>query len=119
MNRLTIGVLGSTLLLAATMAAQQGQTFTGEIMDSPCAAVGSHEKMVKKAKIEAEDKKECTLACVKMGGKFVLYDAATKTAYQLDDQKKPEAFAGANVRVTGRLDRTNNTIHVTDIKPVV
>ena len=119
MSRLTIGVVGSALVLAATAAAQQGQTFTGEIMDSPCAAVGSHAKMVKKDKIDAEDKKECTLACVKMGGKFVLYDAATKTVYQLDDQEKPEAFAGADVRVTGKLDRANNTIHVTDIKPVV
>jgi hypothetical protein len=52
-----------------------------------------------------------------MGGKFVLFNAAQKSVHQLDDQKKPEQFAGATVTVTGRLDRANNTIHVADIKP--
>jgi len=117
MRKLAIGALATTTLLAVSLAAQQGQTFSGEIMDSPCAAMASHEKMVQKATIGTEDKKKCTLDCVKMGGKFVLYSAANKTVYQLDDQKKPETFAGAVVRVTGTLDRTNNTIHVTDIKP--
>jgi len=28
-----------------------------------------------------EHAKDCTLACVKSGAKFVLYDAAAKTAY--------------------------------------
>jgi hypothetical protein len=69
--------------------------------------------MVQKERIGTEDKKQCTLACIKMSGKFVLYNTANKTVYQLDDQKKPEPFAGANVTVTG----TFNTIHVTDIKP--
>ena len=117
MKKLAIGLSGSLALLAVSLAAQQGQTFTGEIMDSQCAMMGSHEKMVQKERIGTEDKKQCTLACIKMGGKFVLYNAANKTVYQLDDQKKPEPFAGANVSVTGTLDRTNNTIHVTDIKP--
>ena len=117
MKRVAIGLSGSLALLAVSLAAQQGQTFTGEIMDSQCAMMGSHEKMVQKERIGTEDKKQCTLACIKMSGKFVLYNAANKTVYQLDDQKKPEPFAGANVSVTGTLDRTNNTIHVTDIKP--
>ena len=118
MRKLALGLSGSLALLAVSLAAQQSQTFTGEIMDGPCAMMGSHEKMVQKATIAAEDKKRCTLDCVqKMNGKFVLYNAANKTVYQLDDQKKPEPFAGANVTVTGTLDRANNTIHVTDIKP--
>jgi hypothetical protein len=34
----------------------------------------------------------------------------------LDDQNKAKQFAGKNVKVTGTLDATNNTIHVTDIQ---
>jgi hypothetical protein len=36
--------------------------------------------------------------------------------YQLDDQKKPQSFAGQKVQVTGTLDNATKTIHVTDIK---
>ena len=53
---------------------------------------------------------------MKNGGKFVLYDPDTKTTYQLDDQKKPEQFAGEKVKVTGKYDSATKTIHVTDIK---
>jgi hypothetical protein len=116
-KKMAIGVSGCLVLLASGMAAQRGRTFTGEIMDSPCAAMASHEKMVQKNPISAEEKKQGTLDCVKAGGKFVLYNAASKTVYQLDDQKSPEAFAGTNVIITGTIDERNGTIHVTDIKP--
>jgi hypothetical protein len=58
----------------------------------------------------------CTKNCVKMGGKYVLFDAASKTTYELDDQSKPESFAGQKVKVSGTLDKATKTIHVTDIK---
>ena len=59
--------------------------------------------------------KDCTLGCVKGGAKFVLYDGVK--AYDLDDQTKPEAFAGQKVRVTGGgWDAGTNMIHVEDIK---
>jgi len=60
-------------------------------------------------------KEMCTKNCIKMGGKYVLYDSAAKKIYQLDDQTKPEQFAGKNVKVTGTL--SNDTIHVTNIEP--
>ena len=116
MKRLAIGIMGSMALLAVSVAAQREQTLVGEIMDSQCAMMGSHEKMVQKERIAVEDKKQCTLTCVKGGGKFVLYDAAAKTVYLLDDQKRPEQFAGAKVTVMGSYDKTKNTIHVTGIK---
>jgi hypothetical protein len=98
----------------ASYAAAQGKTYTGEIMDSACAAMGSHEAMTKNnPKMTAKD---CTVACVQHGAKYVLFDANTKTVYQLDDQKRPERFAGAKVAVTGTLDEGTKTIHVTDMK---
>jgi len=96
----------------------KGKTFSGEIMDSQCAAMGSHEKMLKKEGMAPNDpmaKKMCTEACVKMGGKYVLFNSKTKTVYDLDDQEKPKAFAGGQVKVRGTLDRKTKTIHLTDI----
>ena len=106
--------LAVTMLMFVSMSFAATKTYTGEIMDSACAAMGSHEAMMKShPNMTAKD---CTLACVKNGAKFVLYNAATKTVYQLDDQKKPEQFAGAKVAVTGTLDDSTKTIHVTRIK---
>ena len=61
-------------------------------------------------------KKMCTQNCVKMGGKYVLFDSANKRVYQLDDQTKPEQFAGAAVKVKGTLDKSTQTIHISDIQ---
>lgn len=101
------------LLLAATAGlAQKAQTFNGQIMDSNCAKMGSHAAMEKEHGMKTA--KDCTLGCVKGGAKYVLYDGS-KT-YELDDQTKPEAFAGQKVKVSGTLDSATNTIHVEDIK---
>jgi hypothetical protein len=98
------------MFVGASFAAPQDapKTFTGDIMDSACAKGGAHSPTMGTSK-------QCTMACVKNGSKYVLYDGATKTTYQLDDQKKPEAFAGDKVKVTGTLDAKTKTIHVTDI----
>jgi len=102
------------MLLVPGLAAAKDKTFNGEIMDSPCAKDGGHEAMFKKT--GTNDPKACTEACVKMGGKYVLFNGASKTFYQLDDQTKPQPFAGQKVQVTGTLDKATNTIHVADIK---
>ncbi len=98
------------------------KTFSGEIFDSQCAKEGSHAMMLKKAGMGDKDpndpmaKNMCAVKCVSMGGKYVLYDAASKTVYELDDQNKPAEFAGKKVKVTGTLDEATKTIHVTGIK---
>jgi rRNA processing protein Gar1 len=48
--------------------------------------------------------------------KYVLIDSAD-TVYQLDDQTTAKKFVGKIVKVSGAVDETNNTIHVTDITP--
>jgi hypothetical protein len=106
-------VLAVSLLLLPALASAANRSFTGEIMDSSCAQLGSHSKMMKSMDIKTA--RECTLDCVKAGSKFVLFDPATKTIYQLDDQKKPAAFAGEKVRVTGTYDQATKTIHVLSI----
>jgi hypothetical protein len=89
-------------------------TFTGEIMDSQCAQMSSHDNMMKG--VGAKNAKECAIACVKIGGKYALYDPAAKRVYQLDNQKKARDYAGQKVRITGTLDSGSDSIHVTSIQ---
>lgn len=109
-------LLVTVLCLAAgpgvTRAADK--TFTGEIMDSQCAQMGSHDNMMKGE--GAHNAKECAIACVKTGGTYALYDRAAKKAYQLDDQKKAKDYAGQKVTITGSLESGSDSIHVTDIQ---
>ena len=49
----------------------------------------------------------------KNAGKYVLFNPADKSAYELDDQTKPANFAGEKVKVKGTLD--GKTIHVQKI----
>jgi hypothetical protein len=52
---------------------------------------------------------------VKASGKYVL--KTSDMNYQLDDQKKAKAFVGQQVKVSGSLDSSTSTIHVSDISP--
>ena len=121
MKKLVLSVAVCTLLVPG-FAAAKDKTFSGEIMDSQCAKNSSHEMMLKKEGMGDKDpndamvKRMCTQNCVKMSGKYVLFDGASKAVYQLDDQTKPEQFAGQKVKITGSLDKATKTIHVTDIK---
>ena len=121
MKRLVLLPVVAVVLSGFSLAAPKGKTFKGEIMDSQCSMNRSHAEMLKKEGMGDKDptdpmaKAMCTKNCVKMGGKYVLYDSASKKVYQLDDQTKPEQFAGQNVKVTGTLSK--DTIHVTNIEP--
>jgi hypothetical protein len=112
MKKFLIASIASAALLTVSLAAQKPQTFTGEIMDLQCSLLGGHSAMMK----QGESAKDCTVRCVSMGGKYVLFDAAGKMVYQLDDQKKPVAFAGAKVKVMGTYDASSKTIHVASIQ---
>jgi hypothetical protein len=92
------------------------EVFTGEIMDALCAKDGTHEKMMDDMKSMGRDSHTCAVKCAQLGAKYVLYDAAKKEIYSLDDQEKAEAFAGKKVRVSGTLQK--NKIKVASITGV-
>ena len=116
MRRVWLAILSATLLLTLSFAQKnKATTYSGEIMDSQCAAMNGHEMMMKDE--NAKDAKDCTVKCVQDGGKYALYDAKTKSAYSLDDQAKAKEFAGQNVKVEGTLDKSGKTIHVRAISP--
>ena len=112
MKKLVMSI-AACMLFAPGLAAAKNTTFSGEIMDEACAKGGGHESMFKK--MGTNDPKACTEACIKMGSKYVLFNA-DKTFYNLSDQKKPAQFAGQKVEVTGSLNKSTKTIHVKDIK---
>lgn len=114
MKKIGIGISASLVLLGLTFAAQKGSTFSGEISDRYCARANSHETMMKQHKVQTIE--DCIPACVKAGGKYVLFDATNRTVYELDDQQRPAPFARQKVKITGTLDKATQTIHVTNIE---
>ena len=101
MKQMLIGLLAVSSLSAV----QSKQTFTGVITDDMCATAG-HASM-RMGPTDAD----CTTACVMAhGAAYVLLDG--KTIYTLSDQRRPEAFAGQQVRVVGVLDARTKAITV-------
>ena len=104
-----LGALLVLLLVTIQFAAAQGTRFNGEITDehlnctqSPVKAVGGITK-----------KEACVLYWAHFANprsKYVLYDAATKTTYQLDDQMGAQPYVGGKVQVTGTLNAATKTI---------
>jgi hypothetical protein len=67
---------------------------------------------------QMQDAQAFTGKIVKENGKVVLMDPVTKTTYRIDDASKVKVYMGKEVKVTGRLDMSSNTIHVTGIETV-
>jgi hypothetical protein len=106
MNHLCIAVMAS--MLGAMSASAADQTWTGNISDSMCGA--KHKKMAEHGATKMSDR-DCTMACVKEGGKYVLKGKV----YKIDNQDfaaLPE-YAGDMVRMTGEM--TGDTIKVSNI----
>ncbi|MGH9534364.1 MAG: DUF5818 domain-containing protein [Terriglobales bacterium] len=109
-------LLASLALAFAAAPRPHPRSFTGQIMDSQCAAMGNHNAGYKMTGTHTP--RECTLACVRAGGHFVLYNTRSKITYKLDNQKAPRAFAGEQVTVIGTLRPGAHTIHVEEIEPI-
>jgi hypothetical protein len=103
------------VFLIPQFAAAQSTTFKGEITDEHLNCIQTPVKAV-----EGITKKEgCVLYWAhfaKPASKYVLYDAATKTSYQLDDQNWVQPYVGETVQITGTLNAATKTIHITGVK---
>jgi hypothetical protein len=116
-----IAPLGGLLMMlllfgAAPVRAQSATTFKGTLADEQLNCIQNPVK----APLDIKDKTPCMLYFahfVKPGSKYVLYDAATKTKYQLDDQDLVQPYLGAKeVQINGTLDAATKTIKVKEIK---
>lgn len=125
MSKKFLGILGTALVAAATLAApahhERERVFRGEIGDTQCAfnvhsLSQSHKEMMamRPGLLTATD---CALFCVKKrGGRFVLQ--VKNKVYKLDNQKLAEQNAGLIVRLVGVLDPKTGTIAVHSIEPL-
>lgn len=93
-------------ILTAAASTAAGATWTGRITDSMCDK--DHSMMATGGK--QPDPKECTLACVKAGSKFVLVSGGK--VYEIANQDLPalKTYAGDSVQVTGELGSDGKTI---------
>ncbi len=100
--------LGLLTAFASFAAAADG-TWMGQISDSNCGA--SHAKMTS-AHAGLTDR-DCTLACVKGGGKFVF--VSDGKVYKISNQDSPllQVHAGHTVQLTG--DMKGDTVMVSKI----
>lgn len=89
------------------------QTFTGTISDSMCGA--SHAKMKAAHKDAKMTDKDCTLACIKGGGKYVFVQGGMVYEIANQDFAGLQEYAGDRVRLTG--EKSGNTITVSKIEP--
>ena len=100
-------IIVALLSLAASLAPQGPQTFTGVITDDGCGK--SHAQM-RMGPTDAD----CTNACVSAhGSAYALNDG--KTLYTLKSKEKFEKFAARKVSIVGTLDKKTNTIQVDSI----
>jgi hypothetical protein len=108
---IAMGLISSSLAVVAQNSSRKSTVETsvvGYISDGMCGL---------KHMSGMGDDKNCTLACVKQGSKFVLADRDHKRVYQLDHsgQDKARAFVGQKVKVTGVI--RGRSIRVTNIEP--
>ena len=110
------------VLLLPFSAAAATKTWTGTISDSMCGATHKmtkeHEQKgeISKSASKAEKDRQCTLECVKAGGKYIL--ASQGKIFEISNQDfagLPE-HAGHTVKLTGDLNANGKTIQVSEIK---
>ena len=86
-------------VIYATASAAGEQTWTGRISDSLCGA--SHDTMASAASLSNRD---CTLECIKAGGKYVLVDSKNRViAIANQDFAGLPEYADQGVKVTGEM----------------
>ena len=66
----------------------------------------------------AQQAQAFTGTIIKTKDGYALHDESSKSAYMLDDQTQAKKFSGKNVKVTGMLDSSTNTIHISNIELV-
>lgn len=91
----------------ATAVSALAATWTGQISDSACGM--THAKMLAEHK-DLKTDKDCTLACIKGGSKYVL--VSDGKVYNISNQKLAalKTHAGETVEVTGTMKGDTVTV---------
>lgn len=114
MKRIAVRLAALTLVSSASLfAAVPSARLSNAAGPNPLARVSQSENPTK----NQATLKTFVGTIAKSGDEFILKDDASKLSYQLDDQQSASKFEGKQVKVTGTLDASNNTIHVQNIEP--
>lgn len=114
----------SCLALASLMGltAFSEETWTGKISDSMCesdhkAMVNEHQKegQVPGQTARSDKDHECTLACVKSGGKYVFVTGGKVYEIENQDHAGLQEHAGHTVRLTGEMNADGKAITVSRV----
>lgn len=120
---LAAGVTLAAFALASSTHAQQGDedpAATTPRQQQPAATPQSPQKDEAHAPSSGDPQTQDALSftgrVVKQKGQIILKDPVTKLNYQFDDPSKAKQYVGKQVKVTGKLDMSSNTIHVQNIE---
>ena len=101
----------SAAFIFATTVFPAEQTWSGEIADSACGLMHPEDPdAAGGGKAGPPDPRECTLACIRGGSKYVF--VSNGMVYQIADQKDPalQTHAGHTVKLTGEMKDTTITV---------
>jgi hypothetical protein len=97
-----IPILISTVLLVSLGLPAEEKTWTGRISDSMCGL--SHTITAAAHGGQATSDRECTLACIRNGGKYVLISDGQVYIISNQDFRALPDYAGLQVVLTGAMD---------------
>jgi hypothetical protein len=103
----------AALFATAPVSFAAEQTWSGKISDSACGA--KHEEAVENEGVMAD--RECTLACVRGGSKYVLVVDGKVFQIANQDNKDLATHAGHAVKMTGELKGTSITVSKIEMTP--
>lgn len=117
MKRAKFPLLLAALAMAIVIQPAIAQSGSGQDPASPPATTQTSPSSTTPTMSDSTESETFTGKVAKLGGKYVLKDDTTRTAYTLDDQDRAKQFDGKMVKVTGRLDASSNIIRVATIEP--
>ena len=98
--------LFTAIFVFSTIATAAEQTWTGQISDSACGA--KHEEAAEGQGKMAD--RDCTIACVRGGSKYVLVSDGKVFQIANQDNKDLAAHAGHTVKMTGEMKGSSITV---------
>ncbi|HLW83459.1 MAG TPA: DUF5818 domain-containing protein [Candidatus Acidoferrales bacterium] len=105
-----VGLLGTFAVIALTL------TMSSSGNAAPQARLRSFVSPMQAQMQTKQPVQEFQGTIEKSGTKYVLVDKASGARYQLDKQDRARQFVGKDVKITGTLDPSTNTIEVSEIK---
>jgi len=100
------------VICAAAFTVSMGSLSHAALAQSPAFVRSAHSQ----AQAQQQPVQKFQGTIVKSKDKYILQDKTSGATYQLDNQDKAKEFSGRDVKVTGTLDPSTNTIQISDIQ---